>query len=381
MTSDYILHQHLIGQAGGVARLNTPILLVDEAALDRNIAKMAALADAAGVKLRPHAKTHKCVTIAKKQQAAGAIGNCCAKIGEAEALHAGGVTGLLITSPITSLPALERLALLAKAAPDMMLVVDNPLIASATDDALAKVGATLDVLIDIDPGIARTGVARPEDAVALAQHVAGLAHLNWRGVQFYCGSQQHIENYAERRSAMEGRAEVLAEHLSALRSASFEPEIISGSGTGTHHVDAELGLFTEWQVGSYIFMDRQYQACDLTGGADPIFEPSLFVEASVVSANHSALVTLDAGFKALSSDGGLPKVVQGGPQDAHFAFMGDEHGALIWPDISDTMPAGHRTRLIVPHCDPTVNLYDDLHVVDGDILTAIWPIEGRGRSR
>lgn len=381
MTDDLSLHQHLIGQAGGVERLNTPALLVDEGVLDRNIAKMAEIAAAAGVKLRPHAKTHKCVTIAKKQQAAGAIGNCCAKIGEAEALHAGGVSGLLITSPITSPPALERLALLAKAAPDLMLVVDNALIANATNAALAKVGAALDVLIDIDPGIARTGAARPEDAADLARHLTGLANLNWRGVQYYCGSQQHIEDFGERRSAMKSRAERLAEHLATLRAAGFEPDIISGSGTGTHHIDAELGLFTEWQVGSYIFMDRQYQACDLGHGAEALFEPSLFVEASVVSANHSGLVTLDAGFKALSSDGGLPKVIAGGPEDAHFAFMGDEHGALIWPDIAAAMPAGQRARLIVPHCDPTVNLYDHLHVVDGDILTAIWPIEGRGRSR
>lgn len=381
MKNDLDLHRHLMGQAGGVAQLNTPALLVDEAALDRNIAKMASLAAAAGVKLRPHAKTHKCVTIAKKQQAAGAIGNCCAKIGEAEALHEGGISGLLITSPISSPPALERLAALASQAPDLMLVVDHAAIAAATNEALAKLGAKLDVLIDIDPGIARTGVARAPDAAALAQHLAGLSQLNWRGVQFYCGSQQHIEDFAERRSAMQGRAEILAKHLAALRAAGFEPEIISGSGTGTHYIDGELGLFTEWQVGSYIFMDRQYQACDLAGKGAPLFEPSLFVEASVISANHSGLVTLDAGFKALSSDGGLPKLVAGGPQDAHFAFMGDEHGALIWPDIAALMPAGQRARLIVPHCDPTVNLYDHLHVIDGDMLTDIWPIEGRGRSR
>lgn len=381
MTDDLTLHAALLNQSGGRAHLNTPVLIIDEAALDRNIAKMAARARAVSVDLRPHAKTHKSIDIAKRQIAAGAIGLCVAKIGEAEVLHAGGITGLLITSPVTAPPAITRLAQLAAKAPDLMAVIDHPDVAAAWNQALTETGATLSVLIDIDPGIARTGVTAPEKAVALAISIAAHPNLTLRGVQFYCGSQQHIESYADRRTAMEGRAEILSAHITALSAAGFAPSIISGSGTGTHQIDRDLGLFTEWQAGSYVFMDRQYQDCDLGGDGAPLFETSLFVDASVVSANHSGLVTIDAGFKALSSDGGLPTVTAGGPTSAHFAFMGDEHGALIAPEIAASLPAGSRVTLMVPHCDPTVNLYDHYHVVAGDIVKNIWPVSARGRSR
>jgi 3-hydroxy-D-aspartate aldolase len=381
MSSDKDLHGHLLGVPQGRGQLNTPVLLVDAAILDRNIALMAQRAEAAGVKLRPHGKTHKCVDIAQRQLDAGAVGLCCAKIGEAEVMADGGITGLLITSPITSPPALARMAALAARSPDLMAVVDHPHIAQQMDAHLAAAGASLDVLIDIDPGIARTGVTSPEKAVELAQAIAASPNLRLNGVQFYCGSQQHVEDYAERRAAMVGRAQLLSAHIAALSAAGFAPQIISGSGTGTHQIDGELGLFTEWQAGSYVFMDRQYQDCDLSGDGQPLFETSLFVDASVVSANHGGLVTVDAGFKALSSDGGLPTVVAGGPQQAHFAFMGDEHGALIWPDIAAELPAGSRVTMMVPHCDPTVNLYDHIHVVEHDQLIDIWLIGARGRSR
>lgn len=381
MNDDIRLHAHLMGKANGRSQLNTPVLLIDEAALDRNIAKMAGFARDTQVALRPHAKTHKSVDIAKRQIAAGALGLCCAKIGEAEVLAAGGIPGLLITSPVTAAPAIARLAALAAKADDLMLVVDHPDVAAKLDAALERAGAQIQVLIDIDPGIARTGVASPAKAVELAQVIEKLPRLRWRGVQFYCGSQQHIADFSERRAAMEQRADLLHSHLAALGEAGFVPEIVSGSGTGTHQIDRELGLFTEWQVGSYVFMDRQYQLCDLAGDGAPLFETSLFVDAIVVSANHKALVTLDAGFKALSSDGGLPKVMAGAPEDAHFAFMGDEHGALIAPNIGTQLAPGARVSLMVPHCDPTVNLYDHYHVVGQDRLLAIWPVSARGRSR
>lgn len=381
MTDDLRLHAHLIGKPRGRALLNTPLLLIDEAALDRNIAKMAGFARDAGVLLRPHAKTHKSIDIARRQIAAGAVGLCCAKIGEAEVLAEGGLSGLLITSPVSAAPAIERLARLAARSSDLMVVVDHPDGAARIDTALDAAGARLDVLIDIDPGIARTGVTSPEKAVQLAQHIADLPRLRLRGVQFYCGSQQHIENYADRRAAMEARADVLRGHLAALTEAGFAADIVSGSGTGTHQIDRDLGLFTEWQAGSYIFMDRQYQDCDLAGAGEPLFETALMVDASVVSANHAGLVTIDAGFKALSSDGGLPRVLAGGPVNAHFAFMGDEHGALMAPDIGGQLSAGDRVTLMVPHCDPTANLYDHYHLVTEDRLTAIWPVSARGCSR
>lgn len=381
MSDDLTLHSHLIGRQGSRADLNTPALILDIDALDRNIARMAGLAAARGVALRPHAKTHKSVDIARRQIAAGAVGVCCAKIGEAEALAGGGIAGLLITSPVAAPHAIERLAALATRAEGMMATVDHPEVAARIDAALAAARARLDVIIDIDPGIARTGVASAAAAVALAQAIATLPNLDYRGVQFYCGSQQHIEDYAERRAAIVERTAYLNEVIAALTAAGFAPPIVTGSGTGTHHIDLELGTFTELQAGSYVFMDKQYLDCDLTGGGDPPFEVSLAVDARVVSANHSGLVTIDAGFKSLSTDGGVAVVRRGAPETAFFAFMGDEHAALIAPDIGTLLQPGDAVSLTVPHCDPTVNLYDHYHVVADDSLVAIWPVSARGRSR
>jgi len=382
MTTDRDLHAHLIDQQGSRADLNTPVLVLDVDALDRNIQRMAAFAAHHRVGLRPHAKTHKSVDIAKRQIGSGAVGVCCAKIGEAEALSEGGVTGILITSPVAAPRAIERLAALAARADGLMAVVDHPDVAARIDAALAAAEARLDVIIDIDPGIARTGVASGEAAVALAKVISASPNLAYRGVQFYCGSQQHIESYADRRAAIVERTAYLQSVIAALADAGFAPEIITGSGTGTHRIDLDLGVFTELQAGSYVFMDKQYLDCDLTGeGGDPPFEVSLSVDARVVSANHSGLVTIDAGYKSLSTDGGVAVVQRGAPETAFFAFMGDEHAALIAPDIGTQLAPGDPVSLTVPHCDPTVNLYDSYHVVTEDTLIDIWPVSARGRAR
>src|SRR5690606_7753196 len=211
------------------------------------------------------AKTHKSVDIAKRQLASGARGVCCAKIGEAEVLADGGVSGILITSPVAAPQAIRRLAALAARTERLMAVVDHPAVAQRLAAALADVGASIDVIIDVDPGIARTGVASAEMAVELARTIAALPSLRFRGVQYYCGSQQHIEDYDERRSAIVARTDYLTSVIAALTDAGFAPGIVTGSGTGTHRIDLELGVFTELQAGSYVFMDQQYNECDLTG--------------------------------------------------------------------------------------------------------------------
>lgn len=381
MTTDRELHDHLIGQQGSRADLNTPVLVLDVDALDRNIQRMAALAANHGVALRPHAKTHKSVDIALRQKKAGAVGVCCAKIGEAEVLAEGGVAGILITSPVAAPAAVDRLAKLAANADALMAVVDHPDVAARIDAALAATETKLDVIIDIDPGIARTGVASAEAAVALAKAIAASSHLEYRGVQFYCGSQQHIESYAERRAAIVERTAYLQEVIAALTEAGFAPAIVTGSGTGTHRIDLELGVFNELQAGSYVFMDKQYLDCDIADGGEPPFEVSLAVDSRVVSANHSGLVTIDAGYKSLSTDGGVAVVQRGAPETAFFAFMGDEHAALIAPEIGTQLQPGDPVSLTVPHCDPTVNLYDNYHIVAGDTLVDIWPVSARGAAR
>ena len=163
--------------------------------------------------------------------------------------------------------------------------------------------------------------------------------------------------------------------------AGFSPTIVTGSGTGSHRIDLALGVFTELQVGSYVFMDCQYLNCDIVDGPAPPFEISLAVDLRVVSVNRAALVTVDAGFKSLSTDGGKPSVLRGAPAEAMFAFMGDEHGALIAPGIGEKSRPRDAVSLVVPHCDPTVSLYDSYHVVPADTLVKIWPVGARGRAR
>jgi D-serine deaminase-like pyridoxal phosphate-dependent protein len=251
----------------------------------------------------------------------------------------------------------------------LSVVVDHP-------DNLATLAAAntaerpLALFIDIDPGIHRTGVASIEAAVDLAHAIAAAPSLTYAGVQFYTGREQHIGPLAERRAAIERKTELLNTYIAALAEAGFPPAIVTGGGTGSHQIDLELGVLTELQVGSYVFMDDQYEACEATGG----FERSLFVDARVVSANTPGLVTVDAGLKAFATEGDPPTAAEG-----RFAFMGDEHGAVIADGLTAT--PGERIVLSVPHCDPTVNLYDSYHLVEGDTLVDIWPISGRGRSR
>jgi D-serine deaminase-like pyridoxal phosphate-dependent protein len=378
MGGDIDLHRHLIGQQGSRAALNTPALVIDRDALERNIAAMAAFAKAQGVALRPHAKTHKSAEIAKLQLKAGALGVCCAKLGEAEALAQGGVETILITSPVVTPQAIARLAALHGKIAGLAITADNPDNVDALAAAFKGAGKPLPVLVDIDPGIHRTGVASPEAAVALARKIKNAASLSYAGVQFYCGAQQHIEDFAERRAAIEERTAYLRTVIDALIAADLAPAIVTGGGTGTHRIDAALGVFTELQVGSYVFMDKQYADCDLAGDGAAPFENALLVDTHVISANAPGMATLDAGFKALSTDGGSPAIVEGAPKECAFFFMGDEHSALIG---GHGLKVGDRVVLSPPHCDPTVNLYDAYHIVRDGTLIGIWPVSARGRSR
>ncbi|MBI1361568.1 MAG: DSD1 family PLP-dependent enzyme [Alphaproteobacteria bacterium] len=376
--SDIDLHAHLIGQQGGRRALNTPVLVVDIDVLARNIQSMAAFAAEHGLALRPHAKTHKSADIARMQIAAGAVGVCSAKLGEAEAMANGEVDSILITSPVVTAPGIERLIALNQRIGDLRVVTDNPTNVQALMNA-ATTEKPLQVLVDIDPGIRRTGVASPEAALALAKQIAAAPSLRFLGVQYYCGREQHIEAWADRVDAMKKRTAYLKGIVDQLNAAGLSPQVITGGGTGTHRIDADLGVLNELQTGSYVFMDRQYNDCDLTGDGVTPFETSLFVDARVVSANTPGMATIDAGFKAMATDGGPPTILSGAPEGAVYHFMGDEHGAIVAADA--TFAIGDAVTLAVPHCDPTVNLYDHYHVVSHDTLVRIWPVQARGRSR
>jgi 3-hydroxy-D-aspartate aldolase len=367
---------HLIGQAGSRQRLDTPALVLDLPAFERNLAHMAEVAARRGLALRPHAKTHKCVEIAKRQVKAGAIGVSCTVLAEAEAMVLGGIGGVLITSPAVTPAHIGRLIeLCRRAAPgELMVAVDHPENAVALSRAAAVLDHPLGVLVDFSAGYHRTGTATEEDAVALAKTIAGLSHLTLRGLQAYAGNIQHIEDRAQRAARAAALREIVSGIIAAAAREGLALPIVTGGGTGTHDLDG--APFTELQPGSYLFGDAQYGPVLQNGVSTPPFEVALFVQAAVISINAPNYVTLDAGVKSLATDGPLPLVARGAALDSTYAFFGDEHGKLYFK--GERPELGAKVELVTPHCDPTVNLHDWLHVVDGDTLVAIWPIDARG---
>lgn len=388
----------------------TPALVVRRAALERNLLAMQGLCDAAGVGLRAHGKMHKCSTLARRQMELGAVGLCCQTVGEAEVYAAAGIADLLVTSP----PAPWGPARIAKAAKAsgvrMAVVADDAGQVDRLSAAAVEAGVTLGVLIDVDLGQHRTGAA-PDAVIALARQVEASPGLEFRGVQAYLGHLQHISDVEARLTANAAGRQGLSDLVSDLTAAGLAPAIVTGGGTGTFAADLASGVFTELQAGSYAFMDVEYDACGSPDGGDWPFEPSLYLAASVVSANHKTHVTIDVGLKAHSVDGPPAKVIAGAAEKSRWGSMGDEHGAIFhpatlgvlrqaggdplkfaaaisqadadsaipWP--SDAPAVGDTVWLQPGHCDPTVNLHDALFVVEEDGSYALWPIDARRTVR
>jgi D-serine deaminase-like pyridoxal phosphate-dependent protein len=368
----------LIGQPGSRARLCTPALVLDLAALERNIMAMAAYCSERGVALRPHAKTHKSIEVARRQLEAGAIGISVATIGEAERLTDGGIGNLLITSPLATPAKLGRLRTLLERAEGLMAVVDSLHAVDELAEAIAGTDRQLIVLVDLAVGRRRTGCADAGQALAVARQIAGSNSLAFGGVQAYAGHLQHTADLEERRRQNEAEYATVSEAVARLRAEGLMPRMVTGAGTGSHALDAAGGVFTEMQCGSYVFMDVQYQEVALRPEAAQPFEPALFVRTSVISANAAGQVTTDAGLKHFATDGPRPLIARGAPEGAEYHFFGDEHGRIELADASRHLPVGSALECITPHCDPTVNLYDVYHVVHGDVLVDIWPVDARG---
>ncbi|NQV98154.1 MAG: DSD1 family PLP-dependent enzyme [Rhodospirillales bacterium] len=362
----------LIGQAKALEQLYTPALIIELDAFERNLARMASYSRDHGVGLRPHAKTHKSVEIARRQVAAGALGVCCATLGEAEVMAAGGIDHVLLTTPPVGPRKMRRFLDLSAKSVGLMTVLDNADHTQDLADAAAALNLKVDVLVALDIGTQRIG-ARPEQAMAIARLIALSPNLSFRGVHAYCGSLQHIHDFSERKRAVVAANEIVRSLISDLDSAGLSPEIVTGVGTGSHQIDASHGTYTEMQVGSYIFMDVEYAEIDWPDGA---FEQALFVATTVVSNNHRGFVTTDGGTKRFSMGGAEPRFAD---QDHwSYGFQGDEHGKIIFGEHNDVPQFGSLVRMIPPHCDPTVNLYDYYHVIRDGQLVDIWPIEARG---
>jgi D-serine deaminase-like pyridoxal phosphate-dependent protein len=361
-----------------IDQIETPALVIDLDALDRNIAKMAGHASAAGVRLRPHAKTHKSPEIARRQIAHGAVGQCVQKVGEAEALVRGGITNILVSNEVAGERKLRRLAALAGDA-TIALCFDAPEQIDAMSRAARDLGVEVGGLVEIDVGAGRCGIAPGEAAGALAKRIADAPHLKFRGLQAYHGRAQHLATYQERAQAIASAVDAVRNTLDALAPANLACEIIGGAGTGTFAIEAASGVYNELQTGSYVFMDTEYASITAPGGGNyKEFEHSLFVLASVMSVAGPEHVVVDAGLKSLSAEKGVPWVWNRDGVEA--IGISDEHTKLGFKSESSRPRLGEPIWLIPSHCDPTVNLHDWYVGVRHGRVEALWPIAARGAS-
>ena len=371
------------GTADSRSLIPTPALVCDVITLDRNIRRMADAALAAGIAFRPHVKSHKSAFIAKRQLASGASGLAFAKLSEAEVIidrltttGADEHISALVTSPIVGEGAAQRAAALNHACA-LNVVVDHP-------DGVAELGdictpdAPLSVLCDVDVGLGRTGVITHEDALRVVDAIAKNPALRFAGVQGYAGHLQHIAGRGARLDESRRSAERFQGIIDALEAAGFPVGLRTGGGTGTSYIDMELGVLNELQPGSYVFMDREYRDA-LAGDIEGEFEQSLTIATTVISTNQPGFVTVDAGLKAMSTDAGSP-LVAGHETASLFHFFGDEQG-LVTDGSDGPFPRGSRLDLIPPHCDPTVDRYEVMWLVNDDVVLDAVFVDARGCSQ
>ncbi|HSV69009.1 MAG TPA: DSD1 family PLP-dependent enzyme [Methylibium sp.] len=359
-----------------VAAIDTPALVVDADALDRNLARMAAFARERGLRLRPHAKTHKCAAIGLAQVALGAVGLCVQKVGEAEALAAGGLRDLFISNEVIAAAKLARLAALARGTPGLRLAIAVDSAFGVERLARAAQGIAIDVFVELDVGQRRCGV-EPAEAGALARRVVDHG-LRFAGLHAYHGRAQHLRSAAERAAAIGEAVVRVRAAQAALGAAGLDCPLVTGAGSGSFALEAASGVYGELQPGSYVFMDADYARNAPTPGA-PRFEQALFVKAQVMSAAPGRSV-VDAGHKSHAIESGLPTVW--GRDDLEVASAHDEHATLL-PRGAGALPALGDTVWLVPgHCDPTVNLHTHLVAVRGGlargVVEAVWPVDARG---
>lgn len=354
-------------------RIDTPALVLDLAAFERNLATMAAALRGRGMRLRAHAKSHKCPEIALRQIAQGAVGICCQKVSEAAVFVDAGIDDLLVTNQVVGAAKLRHLAGLARRARIGVLVDHSAQVHALAEVARAQAVA-LDVYVEVDVGGRRCGVAPGDAGARLARLIAGSAPLRFAGLQCYHGPAQHLRTPAERAAAIASAVEAARATRQAIEACGLAVGRITGAGTGSFLHECDSGVFDEIQAGSYIFMDRDY-ADNQRGPGDIAFEHALFVHTAVLSRTQATRAVVDAGLKASSVDSGMPSVWQ--RPELRYVKAADDHGVLSTPEDA-RVELGEVLRLVPGHCDPTVNLYDEIVCVRGDRVEAIWPISARG---
>ena len=360
--------------------LDTPALCLDLDKFEENIATMRTRLAAMKIAARPHAKTHKCPTIAKLQLASGAIGICTAKVSEAEVFAAAGIDKILMTTSNVSPNKIRRAMQVRKKTPQFIQAVDYPQNARDLSDAAREAGVVADVVIDVAVGT-RSGVPAGDQAIELAQLVDKLPNLKLRGMLSYDGGAQHIKGFAERRDQTLKRIAPNVETFERMKRGGLNTEIFSGGGTGTYNIMPQAGGITDVQVGSYLFMDCQY--IEIGSETNPEifddFKSSLTVMSTVLNTYFPNSITTDAGAKALTLNKPGPWVL--GEKSFVYNAGSDEFGVIKYDTAGRTYKVGDKLEIIVPHCDPVVNEYDQIHAIRNDRVEAVWPIAARGHSQ
>ncbi len=380
MTADFDKgpNEPLIGVPGSREKIDTPALVLDLDALEHNIASMAAFAKSRGIGLRPVAKIHKSVEIARRQMDAGARGVCCATLREAEVMVDAGIPGVFLFTSVVSPAKIKRLAALNEKAEGLLVAVDGKPNAGDLAAAARTTSKHLQLLVDFEVGGGRTGLIGIDQAVDLARFISNTDGLDLAGVQGYDGSFQNTPNYARRRhQELVGLAPLraLCERLVEERLA---PRIVTGGGTGTHAFDPEQGVLNEIQAGTYVLMDVNYLEVQMREDEASPFEVALFVRTTVISTAQDGFCITDAGVKEFARfDLLAPRIARGAPDGASYSIVGDDMGRIDFAHPGESLPVGAAVECIAPHCYGTLNLYPVYHCVRGDTLVDIWPIDAR----
>jgi 3-hydroxy-D-aspartate aldolase len=340
---------------------------------------MVAHARSHGYALRPVAKIHKSSEIARRQAEAGAVGTCCSTLAEAEVMVDAGISGVLLFTSVVSPAKIERLASLNTRATGLLVAVDSPRNVDDLAVAARRSGRPLELLVDVEVGGGRTGVPTTEEALALARQIASSDALRFAGIQGYNGNHQALVAFDERRRRELAMLDELARFVDVLDAADLRPRIVSGGGTGTHDIDHEMRVLTDVQVGTYVFMDVNYQDTILRRDDPHPFAHSLTVRGTVISNAQAGFVITDAGAKEIDGihQNGFPRVRSGAPAGSRYSIVGDDMGRIDLSDLDERIEIGTAVEIVPPHCYQTVIMYTHYHIVRGDTLVDIWPLDAR----
>lgn len=351
-----------------ITELETPALILDKKVFESNMAKMSELLKGSKMKLRPHYKSNKCPEIAKLQIAYGASGITCAKLGEAEDLADAGIENILIGNQVVQPSKVKRVGELAKKC-YLIICVDNADNVKALSESAANAGSVIHCLVEYEVGMKRCGVDTYEEFLELAKLIDESEGLVFEGIQAYAGHMAH-EHSLEKRIAETERIEKDVKGLKKyLEDNGLEVKEVGGGSTGTVEQKPKDTVYTDIQAGSYIFMDNAYDQLKLG------FDNSLFVLTTVISTKKDRVVT-DTGVKSLGMDQGDP-VFLDVPKESEIS-MSEEHGAVY---CEHNFKINDKLRYIPGHCCTTVNMFNEIYVIDGDEVIDRWEVTSRGKAQ